>query len=181
MNKLAVLLTAVLAAGIVTMKMADGPSEVSPQTVENERALQERVANYQCFKQVLDGALEGLEKREIGLKAAHARVAAAAREHHPAFYERLRDWEPGASDEERLAHNLVGHLQSMAEDRTHLEPRIRELEMELQEFLCECRSQRDEPGTCRMTNKKPAFICRCNTKSDPSARTSVPGSPPAKR
>jgi hypothetical protein len=68
-----------------------------------------------------------LGKREINLKEAHARVCGAARRFQPDYLEHLTQVEPGATDAERVAHNLVGHLRSVEE----LEPRARALEIEL--------------------------------------------------
>jgi|SRR6516165_3968288 hypothetical protein len=126
MNKIATLLTAALIAGFVAVKMSDDPSlKRSPWM--DEQKLQERLRNYQCFKQTLNEALDSLEKGEISLKEAHARVFAAARRFQPEYLEHLSKIEPGTTDDERVARNLVGHLQ-MAED---LQERSRALKIEL--------------------------------------------------
>jgi hypothetical protein len=129
MNKVATILTAVLIAGFAAVKMSDMPAP-APLNWMDEQEFRERLANYQCFKQTLEETLISLGKAEINLKEAHARVCGAARRFQPDYLEHLTQVEPGATDAERVAHNLVGHLRSVDE----LEPRARALETELHEI-----------------------------------------------
>jgi hypothetical protein len=129
MNKIATILTAVLIAGFVAMKMSDMQAS-APLIWLDDQDFRERLVNYQCFKQTLEGTLASLGKGEFSLKEAHARVCAAARRFQPDYLEHLAEVEPGTTDAERVAHNLVGHIRSIQE----LEPRARALEHELHEI-----------------------------------------------
>jgi hypothetical protein len=126
MNKVATILTAMLIAGFAAVKMSGVPAP-APLNWMDEQEFRQRLVNYQCFKQTLEETLVSLGKREINLKEAHARVCGAARRFQPDYLEHLTQVEPGATDAERVAHNLVGHLRSVEE----LEPRARALEIEL--------------------------------------------------
>jgi hypothetical protein len=129
MNKVATILTAVLIAGFAAVKMSDMPAP-APLNWMDEQEFRERLVNYQCFKQTLEETLVSLGKGELNLKEAHARVCAAARRFQPDYLEHLTQVEPGTTDAERVAHNLVGHLRSVE----LLEPRARALEIELHEI-----------------------------------------------
>jgi hypothetical protein len=126
MNKVATILTAVLIAGFAAVKMSDMPAP-APFNWMDEQEFRERLVNYQCFKQTLEETLVSLGKGQLNLKEAHARVCAAARRFQPDYLEHLSQVEPGTTDAERVANNLVGHLRSVEE----LEPRARALENEL--------------------------------------------------
>ena len=129
MNKVATILTAVLIAGFAAVKMSYIPTP-APLDWMDEQQFRERVVNYQCFKQTLEETLISLGKGELNLKDAHARVCAAARRFQPDYLEHLTQVEPGTTDAERVAHNLVGHLRSVE----WLEPRACALEIELHEI-----------------------------------------------
>jgi hypothetical protein len=135
MNKFAILLTTVLAAGFVGLKMMETPS--GEFSWSDEQKLQEKLATYRCFKQTLETSVDELGKGEIRLREAHARVLEAARRFHPEFFAHLIRAEPGNSDEQRVAHNLVEHVRSVEEMDPNVRRQLPELEMELQELLME--------------------------------------------
>lgn len=138
MNKIATILTAVLIAGFVAVKMSDMPAP-APLSWMEDQEFRERVVNYQCFKQTLEETLVCLGTGELNLSEAHARVCATARRFQPDYLEHLTKVEPGTTDAERVAHNLVGHLRSVEK----LKPRARALEIELHKI-------RDESATLKI-------------------------------
>src|SRR4051812_37045633 len=134
MNKLALFLTAVLAAGFVTIKTAaPPPGPLVPSS--NHRKVQERLIAYRCFKPALEDALDALAKGRISLEAACARVADASRGFAPGYLHSLTRAEAGATELERVARNLLGHLKCSEEVNPRLAPRLRALEAELNELV----------------------------------------------
>ena len=102
----------------------------------HDMKVKQQIATYRCFKATLETALESLRKGEIRLKDAHASVYDAARRFNPPYLDRLVMSDLGRTVEERLARNLVGHLQKTARSA----PRS-DLETELQELLAELASR----------------------------------------
>jgi hypothetical protein len=136
MNKIALLLTAVLIAGFITINITDCPWALQ-YDLQDEKKLQERIAAYQCFKETLDDSLEALAKREMTLKEACKQVVSASRQSQPTYLYALRFTESGSTDAERVARNLVYHVGNIEVVDPLISPRLRELEIELEEFVRE--------------------------------------------
>ncbi len=145
MNKVVTILTAVLIAVFVAVKMSDTPAPGQLDWTDEE-VLRERLVNYRCFKRSFEETVESLGKGELNLKEAQARVCAAARRFHPDYLEHITHEEPGARDAERVAQNLVGHLRN----RQEFQPRACALEIELHELREEAaRQSATEPGSVK--------------------------------
>jgi hypothetical protein len=134
MNKIVTILVVVLISSFVAVKMTGTSSEETQVWLEEQR-IEEMLENYKNFKQTLDDTLDSLAEGKLGLKEAQKRVLTAARRFAPNYLQLLPFCEPGLTSEERAARNLVGHLKTWAEVKPGLAPRIRELEMELAEFV----------------------------------------------
>lgn len=132
MYKSAIALTSLLLTGVITVRMMDYQRD--PFLQANEAQIEERLKNYECFKQTFDDSLEALADAELSLKQAHAQVNAAARQFYPLYIQYLATVEPGRTDEDRVAHNLVGHIRAMIGKRPELAERVRVLDRELQQF-----------------------------------------------
>lgn len=143
MNKIAGLLTAILIAGAVAVKMNDVRFEAPQLWLDEDRDVRELVFRYQSFKEIFDDTLENLGHGKIDLRTARTRVEAASRCYWPAHVEFLTFAENGSTSEERIARNLVEHLRSVQNLEPHLKPRVRELEIELAELLREGRPPRN--------------------------------------
>jgi hypothetical protein len=137
MYKTAKVLTVLLVSGAATLSIAGNPVTEVRNAREQERIAQEKLLAYQSFKQIFEETMDALMDRQIDLREAQDRVRAAARRFHPEYFEILSLRETGATDEERLAHNMVGYLRSDAAGITYLEARMSALEVELQDFLVE--------------------------------------------
>ncbi len=140
MNKLAMLLTAMLVAGAVVIKMnndADVPAVNPLEGVQETQRVDHLRDDYQSFKEVFDASLVALEKGEITLTDARARVETAARLHNPNYLTYISYYESGKTDEERVARNLAGHLRGTEVFKPHLTERVRELDCELDVYISE--------------------------------------------
>jgi hypothetical protein len=133
MNKIATLLTGVLVAGFVSLKMTDTQTEVTGQ--EELWRVQERLERYYQFKTAFEANLHALEFGTISLKEAQKRAEAAARENNPEYLCHLIHEERGKTDSERVAQNLVGHLRVDQDLKPERAGRLRALQVELAEFL----------------------------------------------
>jgi hypothetical protein len=135
MNKLALFLTAFLVASFVAVRTVDLPDEEFRTWLKREREVRELTIRYETFKEIFEDTLTALENGVIDLKTARARVAEAARAYNPDHLVALGQYRyPGTTDEERVGHNLVGHLQERAELNPKLKQRVEKLEMELAEI-----------------------------------------------
>ena len=133
MNKLAILLTTILAAGFVSLKMTEPAGEECAWA--DAQKIQEKFASYKCFKETLEITVDELGKGEVRLSEARARVVEAAGRYHPQFFPNLVHAEPGKSDDERVAHNLVGHVRSLEDIDPNIRIHLPALEKELQELV----------------------------------------------
>lgn len=121
-------------AGLATAQWIDG-SVRQPRNpgkvVQFDCATIELTFHYQTFKDTLEAAVSDLAAGRVRLRKAACSVREMADLHCPTYLDRLKVVEPGASDEERIAHNLIGHLR----DRGFVEPemldRAEEVECEL--------------------------------------------------
>lgn len=135
MNKIALLLTSALIAGIAAVNLAGTPAADALKLVDDDRIVQQKVANYRCFKDVLEASLDGLRTRRISLAEAHTRVRSAAQRYRPEFLEMMISSDAGDTDDERLARNLIGHVRSEMAAKPGGARRVSELEAELEVFL----------------------------------------------
>ncbi len=137
MNKLAILLTVVIVTGFTSVQMMDSQPEVSVYSWADAQATQDRITTYKCFKHTLEATIEELRRGSIRLKEAQSRVLAAARHYYPEFLVHLCLTEPGATDEERVARNLIEHVDNWEDFPPPLGGGPADLMRQLQELLDE--------------------------------------------
>jgi hypothetical protein len=128
-----------LVAGFATVMLVDMETEARRESLSEafarERKLQERCVNYFAFKHSFDSTLAQLREGAISLTEACERVDRLATEFNPNFFEHLTYIENGASNDERLARNLVGHVHSVVDMFPISDSRLTDLNTELDAFL----------------------------------------------
>jgi len=135
MTRSILLITVMSAAGLVTIHLRDDLQEQQPITkevTEFDDPTTELVENYRVFKSTLAATLKELSDRHVDLATATARIHSVAKKHSPIYLDRVCVSDPGATPEERIARNLIGHLVSLEEVEPELAPRIAELKVEFQ-------------------------------------------------
>ena len=137
MNKIATLLTVIVAASFLSIKITESEFDEPRNTWAEEQRIQELVTSYSCFRQSLYETIDELKMGEIPLKKAQTRILSAARRYHPDFFAQIVVSEQGNTDEERVAHNLVEHVESFQEYEPQLRMRMPALRAELQELVDE--------------------------------------------
>src|SRR2546421_12572660 len=108
----------ILTAGVATMLRLDDQAhqqQCCVEVQEFDQATTELAFHYGTFKTGLNRTLDELTQREIKLADAAARVRALAQRHAPLFLERIRVSDHGNTELARVAQNLVGHVESLAE------------------------------------------------------------------
>ena len=140
MNKTAIFISVVLVSGFVSFKMMDFRFEEPFEAWAEEQRVEDTMVSYQCFKLTFEATLADLKSGEIQLKDAYERIYSVARLHRPQYLFQLRGVEPGRTDEERVAHNLVAHISTLEEFYPNLRERTLDLKSQLQVLLDELRS-----------------------------------------
>ena len=143
MNKIALLLTATLATGVAVGCYAGcvGGLAALAEPVLTDQAFNQKITNYQCFRRSFDSTKQALVDGDMPLKEAIPLVIRAARQFWPVYLSSLEGLEPGDSDEERVACNLVGHVNvTVKAYRLPLTPRLAALDAELGELLHDIRT-----------------------------------------
>lgn len=108
-------------------------------TVLKDQDLSARRLALQRFIQIAGDTEDALFGGRLALRDAVARILAASREHDPAYLEFLTRLEEGATDEERVARNIIRHFEE-DERIQHDEALRRRLQTQLAEML--------QPATC---------------------------------
>jgi len=136
----AVCLLGALAAGVTVV---DWPGALIAlvETIHKRRDFAAKATTYRCFKRTLESAQQSLANGNMRLRDACANVTSAAREFWPVYLIHLKTSEPGDSDEERVVHNLVGHVCELTQRFRLPAGRLTALNAELQELLCELRKR----------------------------------------
>lgn len=89
-----------------------------------DRALEAKVSRWRDFDKAA-AEIEGqLVAGVISLEEAVKRVHQASLDYHPAYLEHIAFAEVGASDEERIARNLIRHVQEQHADLADLVVRL---------------------------------------------------------
>jgi len=112
-------------AGLVTAQWIDDSVKQPRQTgriAQFDHETMKLTFHYQTFKDTLQSAVNDLAAGRVRLRQATHAVRAMADVHCPVYLDRLKLVEPGTSDDERIAHNLIGHLR----DRGLVEPEMLE-------------------------------------------------------
>jgi hypothetical protein len=99
--------------------------------------VKQRVAAARCLNETMEAALQSLEGGDISLLDAARRVHDAAQLWKPAYLEDIKRTEVGQTPLERVARNLIGHMQNRARMKLDLADRIQELEAELEVLVNE--------------------------------------------
>jgi hypothetical protein len=139
MTKLAIYFTIILATTIGALRMlhVSTVEETPLMDAAEQRRMAELAINYGLFKNGFQSTLQALGRREITLAEAHARIRALSLQYYPAYLEHLKLCEEGASTEERVARNLIGHIDSLVEFDLSSKPHLPTIEAELACFLFE--------------------------------------------
>jgi len=140
MNKLAIFVTLLGVSGLATARLLDFSADRwagDEPTGRSERQVHEQWVRYQVFKQTLKDTVDELGNGQIGVKQAHLRVLAIAREYCPEYLRHLRRWEDGETDDERIVHNLVGHVREECAN-----PMLERLQEQVCEYLEELRTKK---------------------------------------
>ncbi len=141
MNRSMNLLAIVATAGIIALKTMDvsallpDPRDILPFYAQQD------LREYYAFKAQFDDMLKALAHGEVSLREAHRRVKSTALCHWQNYLSNLRLSDHGANTDERIARNLVGHIQNIVELGQVSPTRVAALESELTEFLsheCAC-------------------------------------------
>ncbi len=126
MYKLIAVLSVAAAAGLVTLKVTEDSRQqtmVSAEVTDFSDETMAMIIKYRCFKDTLESALQALAQGKISLPEATVRVQYAANGFCPIYLDRIRVAEKGATPQERIARNLVGHIRSQEEANRSLKRR----------------------------------------------------------
>jgi hypothetical protein len=128
-------LSAIFLTGVFTTALAN--LHTPPQTVTRrldesqlDDKTREMFVTYHCFKSTLTTTLELLAHGKIRLDDARNRVHESALRYHPAYLKRIESCERGATPQERVARNLIGHVSNLAERDLIIHVRVFALEIE---------------------------------------------------
>jgi hypothetical protein len=130
----AVFLTGAFVTLLVSLLTPPHSAVIRADACEFDDATRERVVSYHCFKGTFSTALELLANGEIALEEARARVYESALCYNPGYLQHLADCERGATPQERVARNLIGHLRSRQAENPAIRARVHALELELAEL-----------------------------------------------
>jgi hypothetical protein len=138
MSKYITIYVIVLAAlGLIAIDLLTSDSAepaVAFAFVENEQETNEKVTAHQRFRTVLQPTIRALADGKIALRDASADVYTAAQANSPIYLQMTAITEPGKSVEERIAHNLIGHLEDLIESEIVAPARLAALQAELSEM-----------------------------------------------
>jgi hypothetical protein len=130
----ALFLTSAFATLLVSLQTPTQSVTIRADATEFDNATREKVVSYHCFKGTLTTTLELLARGEIGLEEARDRVYESALHCNPTYLLHLVNCERGASPQERVARNLIGHLRCQGQIDPATRARIHALERELAEL-----------------------------------------------
>jgi hypothetical protein len=108
----AMLLLSVLTVGYVGKELAfsmDGSLNWL-DVLANQQRVDDQMVRQKLFRDVLDTTLHSLASGKISLKDASSRVHDAAETYCPAYFGWVTVSDPGRTMHERIARNLLGHL-----------------------------------------------------------------------
>src|SRR5207253_48538 len=134
MSRFLTVTAVMMVAGLVTVQWIDDNAKQprsAAKIAQFDRQTIELVLHYQTFKDALESAVEDLAAGRVRLRQAAYSVRETADVHCPIYLDRLKVVEPGATDEERVAHNLVGHLRDRGIATPEMLDRAAEVECEL--------------------------------------------------
>jgi hypothetical protein len=143
MNRHATFLAVVtLATGFAALRTVDEQLS-SHETVglhsalSDEQKLTNVLTQYRAFKGTLEATVESLRHGHVHLKEALAIVREASTRHHPKYLSHLVHYDKGATTDERLARNLIGHVHTIEKFHPTQPSPLPGLDQELREFLAE--------------------------------------------
>jgi hypothetical protein len=143
MNRYATFLAVVtLGTGFAALRTAD--EQLSSQeavglqaALSNDQKVMNLLTQYRAFKGTLDATLESLRHGRVHLKEALADVREASTRCYPKYLNKLAVSDKGATTDERLARNLIGHVRAIEKHRQTKPSPLPGLDQELREFLAE--------------------------------------------
>ena len=142
MMRLAFFLTTLLTTFLATMFATDLTDDRAlnfSAIVRQDQRVHEQSVRYYHFKGTFQATIEALARGEMTLREGQARVLTLAHEFNPDYLNHLKLSEVGASDEERLARNLVAHVRFLEEILPNPDSHLPELEADLNKILQEMR------------------------------------------
>jgi hypothetical protein len=101
---------------------------------ENQQETDAKLAAHKQFSMVLHAAIRALSAGQIPLREACANVYEAAHAHSPIYLYMIAKVEAGTCVEEKIAHNLVGHVEDRIQNDPAKQARLVVLELELREM-----------------------------------------------
>lgn len=141
MTRTILLVIVTSAAGLMTLhamhRFAEPKQRDMIDVTEFDETTTEYMINYEQFKATLKSSLHDLAERKANLQEAAERVYRSAIMHSPIYLDRICVSEIGATHEERVARNLIGHLRDLEEVNPLIGERVTELDIELETWLCE--------------------------------------------
>ena len=125
----------VAALATVTLIEEPAPQKSCRVVTQFDQETQELSIRYEHFKATLNGALNDLARNKGRLHDAVYGVRDASYVYCPIYVDRLQTAERGATPEERVARNLIGHLRDMEDADPRLAGRTAALVSELEALL----------------------------------------------
>lgn len=134
MMRLTTLVAVMFAAGLATLKLTDRSEQgLGDQQTINvfDDKTHEMVLHYGFFKSSFESALRDLGHGRIHLREAVYQVREAGVVYCPIYLNRLAFAEAGATLDERIARNLLGHLRDQETANPRYAGRSTALQVEL--------------------------------------------------
>ena len=145
MTKTTTCFAIILVAGFAMLKLIDiqvDGRDSLPEIVAQDQQVQEPAVNYYTFKVAFDATLVSLRSGEMTLADAIEHVDGVATRYNSDYFRHLQHSETGASKDERIARNLVGHVACFEEVIPNPNSRLPLLEVELSRILQELARKR---------------------------------------
>ncbi len=130
----AIFLTGAFATLLVSLLTPSPSTNLRADATDFDDATRAKVVSYLCFKGSLTTALDLLARGDIRLEDARDQVYESALCYNPTYLLHIADCERGATPQERVARNLIGHLRCRQQESPAIRLRIHALEVELAEL-----------------------------------------------
>ncbi|HZZ81500.1 MAG TPA: hypothetical protein VFE62_23560 [Gemmataceae bacterium] len=112
-------------------QMCESPTIEAGQVDSYAMEVRQKMATHRCFRETLESTLQALEHDEISLADAASRVRDASQAWWPIYLADTDRLESGWTPTERIARNLIGHLENRVEFNPDLNSRVQALRLEL--------------------------------------------------
>jgi hypothetical protein len=117
---------------VITQQTCEHPEDSLDlfQVILNTERVQQEVAFHKEFTRVLESTLQELASGKLSLEEGSFRMTQTAETFSPIYCKEIRRSDPGASVQECVAQNLLGHLKDRAKTEPHLGKYLPELREE---------------------------------------------------